>query len=137
MNKFGGAMLTLVLLQLLVPHASTAREIAHKVDVETAYRLVAEAVGHGEKSSDFDYQKTTDDTPFLTFAGLSKPPAEGLFGFFDVNPWTGDVWSVWSCKWLTTPQLRKSQAAIKQKFGLEELKLYRQLHRLQPECDFP
>jgi hypothetical protein len=130
-------MLLLVLLELLVPRTGAAKEIARKINIDTAYRLVAEAYGPRMKPADFDYQGTMDDAPFLTFAGLSPPPGEGFFGFFDVNPWTGDVWSVWRCKWLSTPQLHKSQAAIKRRFSRDELRQYPRLHRLQPECDYP
>jgi len=137
MNKCVSSMSIAILLGSLFPRAGIAKEVAHKIDVETAYRLVAEAYERNARPSDFDYQGATDDAPFLTFVGLSPPPAEGFFGYFDVNPWTGDVWSVWDCKWLSAPQLRKSQAAIKQKLGREELKQYARLHRLQPECDFP
>ena len=52
---------------------------------------------------------------FFVFHGLTNPPVEGSFGYFAVNPWTGDVWALWGCHRLSTPALRKSQAAIRRR----------------------
>jgi hypothetical protein len=85
----------------------------------------------------FDYDGNMSSNfspPFLVFQGASKPPAEGSFGYFAVNPWTGDVWNLWGCHRLSTPALRKSQAAIRQRFSREELKQYARLRRLKPVC---
>jgi len=125
--------LAAVLSFLMIATAADA-DIAPKVDERLLYRLVAEA--NGDQPSDFDCGGTLD-APFILCAGLSRPPAEGFFGYFDVNPWTGDVWSVWHCKWLSTPALRKSQAAIRKSFSAAEFKDYGRLHRLRPPCEFP
>jgi hypothetical protein len=82
----------------------------------------------------FDYDSNSGS--FFVYNGLTKPPAEGSFGFFAVNPWTGDVWNLWGCQRLSTPALRKSQAAIRRHFTREELKQYARLRRLKPECIF-
>ncbi|MGA8549410.1 MAG: hypothetical protein WB678_04145 [Stellaceae bacterium] len=62
--------------------------------------------------------------PFFIYYGINDAPAEGGFGYFAVNPWTGDVWALWGCHKLSTPALRKSQAAIRRHFGRNELKQY-------------
>jgi hypothetical protein len=85
----------------------------------------------------FDYDSSISinfTPPFIVFDGLSKPPAEGSFGVFAVNPWTGDVWNLWGCHRLSTPALRKSQAAIRRHFTLTETKRYAGLRRLKPTC---
>jgi hypothetical protein len=117
-------------------HGATIRaaEIPWKIDEPTAQILAAEGVGDRLNADDFDYQGSGMSPPFFAFDVLSRPPAEGSFGFFAVNPWTGDVWALWGCDELSTPALRKSQAAIKRRFTRAELKQYAQLRRLEPDC---
>lgn len=110
-----------------------AEEPQWKIDEPTAERLAAEAYGHGMKPDRFDYSPGVD-SPFFDFDGYNVPPAEGSFGFFAVNPWTGDVWALWGCHKLSTPALRKSQAEIRRRFTPEELKQYARLSALKPEC---
>ncbi|MGH7047251.1 MAG: hypothetical protein ACREE2_12790 [Stellaceae bacterium] len=108
-----------------------------KIDQPTAQHLAAEAVYGGVKYLGFfDYDSDVTDNftpPFIVFDGLSKSPAEGSFGFFAVNPWTGDVWSLWDCNRLSTPALRKSQAAIRRRFHRAHTNQYGRLRRLKPE----
>lgn len=117
-----------------------AREttIYRKIDESTAQRLAAEAFFGADKDLEFlDYDSGISNNftpPFLAFDGLTKPPAEGFFGVFAVNPWTGDVWNLWGCRRLSTLVLRKSQAAIRRRFTREELKQYDRLRRLKPVC---
>ncbi len=77
---------------------------------------------------------TTLTPPFLVYHGSNQPPAGGSFGFFAVNPWTGDVWALWGCARLSTPALRKSQAAIRRCFTRTEMQQYARLRRLKPTC---
>ncbi len=106
-------------------------KIPFKLDEPTAERLASE----GEFGSDkdhkyFDYDSGMDKI-FFVFLGVGE---QSNFGFFAVNPWTGDVWSLGNCKKLTTPALRRSQVAIRKRFTAEELKQYRRLSRIEPEC---
>jgi hypothetical protein len=82
---------------------------------------------------DYDYIGKMSP-PFFVYYGLSETPAEGAFGYFAVNPWTGDVWALSGCHKLTTPALRKSQMEIRKRFTREELQQYARLRRLKPEC---
>lgn len=117
--------------------ATRAAEIPWKIDEPTAQRLAAEAHYGADKYLDvFDYDTNRGDPPFFIFYGLTKPPVEGSFGYFAVNPWTGDVWALWGCHKLSTPPLRRSQAGIRRRFAREELKQYTRLRRLKPECIF-
>ncbi len=118
---------------LVLCHGAAASEmkIPGKIDESTAQRLAAETVYGGDKYLEFFYFDSNDGS-FVVFYGASKPPAEGGFGYFAVNPWTGDVWALWGCHKLSTPALRKSQAAIRQRFTFGELKQYAQLRRLKP-----
>jgi len=81
----------------------------------------------------FDYDSNLSP-PFFVFYGVNQPPVEGSFGYFAVNPWTGDVWALWGCRKLSTRALRKSQAEIRKRFTREELKQYARLRRIKPEC---
>jgi hypothetical protein len=70
--------------------------------------------------------------PFFVFYGLNE--SDGGFGYFAVNPWTGDVWALWECRKLSTQALRKSQAEIRRRFTHQEIKQYSRLAHLKPEC---
>jgi len=111
-------------------------DILWKIDEPTAQRLAAEAYYGADKRLDlFDYASTMSP-PFFVYYGLTEPPVEGSFGYFAVNPWTGDVWALWGCHRLSTPALRESQAQIRRRFTHEELKQYARLRRVKPECIF-
>jgi hypothetical protein len=131
---------TLIGSMMLVCRGVAAGEaqIPRKIDVPTAQRLAAEG-DHGSETGlgffDYDSGVSRNFTPpFMVFDGLSKPPAEGSFGVFAVNPWTGDVWNLWGCHRLSTPALRKSQAAIRRRFTRDEMKQYARPLRLKPVC---
>jgi hypothetical protein len=114
--------------------ATLAAEIPWKIDEPTAQRLAAEAHYGADKYLDvFDYASTMGH-PFFVYYGLTEPPAQGSFGYFAVNPWTGDVWALWGCHKLYTRALRKSQAAIRRRFTRDEMKQYARLSGLKPEC---
>jgi hypothetical protein len=114
--------------------AARAAEISWKIDEPAAQRLAAEAHYGADKRLDvFDYDSNLSP-PFFVYYGLTEPPVEGSFGYFAVNPWTGDAWALWGCRKLSTPALRKSQAEIRRRFTHEELKQYARLRRLKPEC---
>ena len=119
---------------LLHSVATGAAEIPWKIDEPTAQRLAAEA-DHGSAThlELFDYDSHLSP-PFFVYYGLTEPPVEGSFGYFAVNPWTGDVWALWGCRRLSTPALRKSHAAICRRFTRDELKQYTRLRGLKPEC---
>jgi hypothetical protein len=114
--------------------ATGSAENPWKIDEPTAQRLAAEA-DHGSATDldAFDYDSNLSP-PFFVFYGVNEPPAEGSFGHFAVNPWTGDVSSLWGCRKLSTPALRKSQAEIRKRFTREELKQYARLRHFKPEC---
>ena len=109
-------------------------DIPKKIDEDMALRLAAESNHGGLKYLDsYDYEgPSTWTPPFYEFDGLG--PVTGSFGFFAVNPWTGDVWSLWDCKKLGTPASRRDLAKIRERFTAEELKQYAKLSRLHPKC---
>jgi len=106
-------------------------EPSFKIDERTAWRLAAEAYDHGRDPKSFDYDPGMG-RPFFVYDGINEP--NGSFGFFAVNPWTGDVWDLWDCRRLSTPALRKSQAIIRSRFAPKELKQYKRLAAIRPEC---
>ena len=110
-----------------------AADIPWKIDEPAAQRLAAEANGPDFDVGLFNYGPGMSP-PFFVFEGLNDPPREGSFGYFAVNPWTGDVWNLWGCHKMSTPALRKSQAEIRKRFTADELKHYAELRRLKPEC---
>ena len=142
MRSLAPALMLIIGVAVQFHGVATAREasIPQKVDEAAAERLAAEAVFGAHKLLEyFDYDENISRTftpPFLVFNGLSKPPAEGSFRFFAVNPWTGDVWNMWGCHRLSTPASRKSQAEIRGRFTAAEMKQYAKLRQLKPECTF-
>jgi hypothetical protein len=114
--------------------ATHAADIPWKLDKKSAQALAALAAGDSANPGDLDPDLPTVSPPFFVFDGISPSPAEGSFGYFAVNPWTGDVWELWGCRRLSTPALRKSQAEIRGRFTSEELKQYARLRNLKPDC---
>ena len=97
-----------------------------------AERLLAEAYDHKVESKWFDFDPGMSHR-FFEFDGINQS-GNGSFGFFAVNPWTGDVWALWGCHKLSTPALRKSQAEIRRRFSPRDLTRYARLSRLKPDC---
>lgn len=48
-----------------------------------------------------DYQETMSGEYFIVFEALPDQ-GDGALDYFGVNRWTGDVWSLWSCKKLSS-----------------------------------
>lgn len=111
-----------------------AKELPFKIDAPTARHLVSE----GAEVIEMVVHDTGDEDrrsapPFFNFV-WQVTPTGGNLGYFSVNPWTGDVWTRWSCKRLSTPALHKSQAKIRKLWTAAELKQYAKLHHLRPAC---
>jgi len=121
-----------VVLFVTWTNAIYAAELAWKIDQQLAQRLVAQAYRNGMDPKWFDFDPGMSHR-FFEFDGLNQS-SNGSFGFFAVNPWTGDVWALWGCHKLSTPALRESQAEIRRRFNHEELKHYARLSRLKPDC---
>lgn len=70
--------------------AASEAEIIRKIDKTTAQHLAAEAVyGRDEYLEFFEYDSGVSNNftpPFFAYYGASKPPAEGSFGVFAVQP---------------------------------------------------
>jgi hypothetical protein len=122
-------LLVLIVAIFLGYQPATGAEQPWKIDERTALRLASEAYGVDEKWFDYD---AGISHPFFVYYGLTE--SDGSFGFFAVNPWTGDVWSLWSCRRLSTLALRKSQAEIRRRFTRQELTQYRRLAQIKPDC---
>lgn len=58
-----------------------------KIDEQMALRLAAEGYDHGVKQKWFDYDPGMSP-PFFVFYGVTE--TDGSFGYFAVNPWTGE-----------------------------------------------
>lgn len=113
--------------------ADALKDIPWKIDQLTAQRLAVEAYLPQQRMGMFDPSPGMS-APFFVFDGLNESPANGSFGFFAVNPWTGDVWDLWGCFRLMTPALHLSQFEIRQRFSQDELKHYAELSSLRPDC---
>jgi hypothetical protein len=102
--------------------SSDAIEIPWKIGEPTAQHLAADGhYGGDEHLASFDYDANSSNSlkPHFYY-GLNYAPVEGGFGYFAINPWTGDLCALWGCHRLSTPALRKSQAAIRRRFTREE-----------------
>lgn len=109
-------------------------DVPWKIDEPTAERLVAEGWRHGKLPGVLDYDPGMSRRFFEFYGITTSPGSEGGFGYFAVNPWTGDVWALWGCHQLSTPTLRRSQAQIRRRFTHDELKQYPRLARFKPKC---
>ena len=114
-----------------------ADDVPWKIDETTAQILAVDAVyGSTKYINSFAYEGSDSkiDPPFFVYDGMG--PVNGSFGFFAVNPWTGDVWNLWGCWKESKPASRKLQVKIRKKFTADELKQYTHLSRLKPGCTF-
>ena len=112
--------------------AADPSNIPVKIDSHLAQRLVMDA-NNSDPINAKNYLLTEPwDAPFIYYEWLGMN--EDALGWFDVNPWTGDVWDVVLCKHLTTPALRKKQDEIRQRFTADELTQYDRLSALKPNC---
>ncbi len=111
-----------------------AKEIPWKIDEKTAHILTAEAHDGGmDLWQAYDYDDGNRMSPgFFAYTELGLE-ADNV-GVFAVNPWTGDVWSLWECKKISTPASRAIQKEIRKRFTLEELYQYKRLGRIKPSC---
>ena len=137
MRKFLAFCACPVMLAILFPIGLPARadEIPLKIDEATAQTLAADAVyGSTKYIHSFAYQGSDSkiDPPFFVYDGIG--PVNGSFGFFAVNPWTGDVWNLWGCWKESKLASRKIQAEIRKRFTADEFKRYADLSRLKPVC---
>jgi hypothetical protein len=112
-----------------------ASEIATKVDWGTAQRLAAESFPTVKEQEHF--QNAGVEGRFMIFTPLGGEDATAPLTALAINPWTGDVWEMWQCKRLSTPALRKSQAAIRKRFNRDEFRQYKNLRALKPICYGP
>src|ERR1700761_571763 len=103
-------------------------EVPKKLTEEQAYQLIARVFGnlHG---GTFEYDRDPDSI-FYDYQGIGRPGTEGSFGFFSVNPWTGDVWDLWECHKLKRARLPALKAEIRRRFTPTELRQYGRLSRL-------
>jgi hypothetical protein len=114
-------------------HSSVAQaEIPKKLTERQAYQLIHRAFGNLHGGS-FEYGPDLDKN-FYAYQGVGRVGTEGSFGFFSVNPWTGDVWDLWECHKLKRRRLQALKSAVRRRFTSEELKQYDRLSRLKPEC---
>jgi hypothetical protein len=113
---------------------SRAAEIPWKIDKPMAARLVSEALRDNHSIVKWLEDSPDMSDPFFVFDGLNKPPRQGSFGYFAVNPWTGDVWALWGCTKVKSPTVQRSQERIKRRFTSQELAHYAELRDLKPEC---
>jgi len=110
-----------------------ARSVAQKVDEKAAQLLAAKGYSWPSKYMDYDRRENS----FFLFAALGGEYGTAPVGWIGVNPWTGDVWDVWSCTKLSTDTLRKLQAAIRHRFRPGELWEYDRLRAVKPVCHGP
>lgn len=110
-----------------------ADDIPQKIDATEALDLTYEVTKrHNPDKGSLEYSGLSRHETFFTFQGVG--PTAGSYGFFAVNPWTGDVWALWGCKRQSTSGLKKLQAKIRERFTKGELKSYQTLRDIRPEC---
>lgn len=109
------------------------KTLRKRVANERRARALVVLAEPGATVASLDYEHGPDgDHFFYQFQGLG--PRGGSFGYFAVNPWTGDVWNEWNCAFPTTPAFRRAQAKIRQSYAPAELWKYQRLHLTEAEC---
>ncbi|WP_152619798.1 hypothetical protein [Paramagnetospirillum magnetotacticum] len=130
------SILPWAVLFLVCVNAAFAQDAAIKVGKEEAAMLASLALSNTGGSFEGELSPRSG---FYIFQGVnpdSEREGSVTFGFFAVNPWTGDVWDMWDCgKRFNTPALRKAQAVIRKRFTADEAKRYQELRDRYPGCD--
>jgi hypothetical protein len=94
----------------------------HMIGEKMARTLMSEAmaaIGIGTKSFVLVPYVDSPAPDFYSFQALRQnSTADGNIGFFAVNRWTGDVWSVDACKRITSLQLTKELESILKRSGM-------------------
>jgi hypothetical protein len=111
-----------------------ADEIPWKIDEKTSHILVAEA-NYGDMKfwKDYDYDNQGRiSSGFFSYIELGLNA--DTIGVFAVNPWTGDVWSLWECRKIGTLTSLAIQKKIRLRFTSEELPQYERLSQIKPSC---
>jgi hypothetical protein len=127
-------------LSVMTNAVASAQDLPLKLDDKEALKLAALAQPRANERNlehvmdTLDYNPNANDPgepPFFVFEGLTDTSS---YGFFAVNPWTGDVWALWGCHKMTTHRLRAAQAEIRHHFTAVEMKQYRKLRNIKPFC---
>jgi len=108
----------------------------NKITVDEA-RVIVQAIF---KSDELQHEITLEEyqnehsPEFYGFEALrSNPGGSANVGFYLVNPWTGDIWDIWSCKLVENPIIKKIQNKIRQHLKLSGT-AYNKAHTLKPFC---
>jgi hypothetical protein len=112
-----------------------AENIPRKLTAEDAFAILEMTLRGGSNYGGVDDATSPRSQPFFLFQGIGRYSA--TIGWWAVNPWTGDMWTVWFCddeKRLDSPFLLKARAMFKRRFSQEELKQYERLRELKPGC---
>jgi hypothetical protein len=124
----------------MTSEAVSAQNLPFKLDDQEALKFAALAqpwanernLRHAMDTLDYNPRPNwPGEPPFYQFEGLTDT---SNYGFFAVNPWTGDVWALWGCHKMTTHRLRAAQAEIRHHFTAVEMKQYRKLRNIKPFC---
>jgi hypothetical protein len=107
-------------------------EINKKIVEKEAYSILSKNFGFGSDQGPYDYGEG-EDKPFYEYECINKYAHS--CGYFAVNPWTGEVWDLWSCHKISSAAARRAQRKIRRRFTSEEMKQYRRLSLLKPSCD--
>ncbi len=106
--------------------------IPFKLDANAALKLV-EMIRDPAKTGDTLKNVTKNDPNSDKFFWVNEQTND-FIDVWAVNPWTGDVWNIWSCEKFSNKRARKAQVEIRQRFTAEEMKKYKYLTALMPDC---
>jgi hypothetical protein len=125
-------IVTLFILPLSGAEAYVTK-IPYKINQKMALRLlIAADAGASQVPDQISYDGITFDGP--PFYSFSHADARGAFDYWSVNPWTGDVWDLWTCKKISTSASLSLQTKIRKRFTQEEMKQYDLLAAVKPQC---
>jgi hypothetical protein len=122
----------MIIVLILSPLNVARADIKKKISEKMAYYILSSNFGFGPGGGPYNYSEGVDK-PFYDYECLNLDAHS--CGYFAVNPWTGEVWDLWSCHKVSSAVSRRAQRKIKRRFTSEEMKQYRRLSRLKPSCD--
>jgi len=102
------------------PQSGSGQErSSRRVSIDTAKKLVYEAIKTHNRGADVSETEKSPDPAFYFFqATWPNPKGSPVIGYFAVNPWTGDVWDFGACRRLDSRSLRKLQEEARKLAGI-------------------
>ena len=122
-------------LAALLLFATTSLAAEQRITEAEARNIVREALkARNLDGPTVELNPIAFEKDFYTFeATWPNPVGSPNLGSYSVNPWTGDIWQIVVCRYVTSPSIRKMQQSIRTRFHFSR-RDYKRFHAKKPAC---